>query len=50
MQHAATELEGVVEAVTTASEELSAQVEQASRGAESQTARAWAGCTPPWKK
>ena len=39
MQHAATELEGVVEAVTTASEELSAQVEQASRGAESQTAR-----------
>ncbi|HZF60643.1 MAG TPA: methyl-accepting chemotaxis protein [Desulfovibrio sp.] len=39
MLHAATELEGVVEAVTTASEELSAQVEQASRGAQSQTAR-----------
>ena len=39
MLHAATELEGVVEAVTTASEELSAQVEQASRGAERQTAR-----------
>ena len=39
MLHAATELEGVVEAVTTASEELSAQVEQASRGAASQTAR-----------
>ena len=39
MLHAATELEGVVEAVTTASEELSAQVEQASRGAESQTVR-----------
>jgi len=39
MLHAATKLEGVVEAVTTASEELSAQVEQASRGAESQTVR-----------
>ena len=39
MQHAATELEGVVEAVTMASEELSAQVEQASRGSESQTTR-----------
>ncbi len=39
MLHAATELEGVVETVTTASEELSAQVEQASRGAERQTAR-----------
>ena len=39
MLHAATKLEGVVEAVTSASEELAAQVEQASRGAERQTAR-----------
>ncbi|MTJ92250.1 MAG: HAMP domain-containing protein [Desulfovibrio sp.] len=39
MLHAATELEGVVEAVTSASEELAAQVEQASRGAGRQTAR-----------
>jgi len=39
MLHAATQLEGVVEAVTTASEELSTQVEQASRGSERQTTR-----------
>ena len=39
MLQAATKLEGVVEAVTSASEELAAQVEQASRGAERQTAR-----------
>jgi methyl-accepting chemotaxis protein len=39
MLQAATKLEGVVEAVTSASEELAAQVEQASRGAGRQTAR-----------
>jgi len=39
MLQAASKLEGVVDTVTTASEELSAQVEQASHGAEQQTAR-----------
>jgi len=39
MLHAANQLEGVVEIVTTASEELSAQIEQSSRGAEEQSHR-----------
>ncbi|SDF05428.1 methyl-accepting chemotaxis protein [Desulfovibrio legallii] len=40
MLQAADQLEGVVGTVTTASEQLSAQVEQSSRGAERQSARA----------
>ena len=39
MLEAATNIEGVVERMTSASEELSAQVEEASRGAEEQTNR-----------
>ncbi|WP_035261563.1 methyl-accepting chemotaxis protein [Desulfonatronum lacustre] len=39
MLEAATNIEGVVERMTSASEELSAQVEEASRGAEEQTSR-----------
>ncbi|WP_031388200.1 methyl-accepting chemotaxis protein [Desulfonatronum thiodismutans] len=39
MLQAATNIEGVVERMTSASEELSAQVEEASRGAEEQTNR-----------
>jgi methyl-accepting chemotaxis protein len=39
MLHAADSLEGVVEIVTSASEELAAQVEQSSRGAEQQAQR-----------
>jgi len=39
MLHAANQLEGVVEIVTSASEELSAQIEQSSRGSEEQTRR-----------
>ncbi|WP_034642326.1 HAMP domain-containing methyl-accepting chemotaxis protein [Desulfovibrio inopinatus] len=39
MLHAATELEGVVEILTSASEQLSAQIEQSSRGAQEQALR-----------
>ncbi|GFK93658.1 Methyl-accepting chemotaxis protein McpQ [Fundidesulfovibrio magnetotacticus] len=39
MLQAATQLEGVVEVVTSASEELSAQIEQSSRGSEEQSHR-----------
>ena len=39
MLQAASQLEGVVEVVTSASEELSAQIEQSSRGAEDQSSR-----------
>jgi len=39
MLQAASELEGVVEVITTASEELSAQIEQSSRGSEEQSRR-----------
>jgi methyl-accepting chemotaxis protein len=40
MLHAAHQLEGVVEIVTSASEELSAQIEQSDRGAEEESRRA----------
>jgi len=39
MLHAASQLDGIVEAVTSASEELSAQIEQSSRGSEEQSSR-----------